>query len=100
MALVAERAGEIVAVGRLSKSHGVESARIYLVVADVCQRLGLGRELLKRLLQFASEEKLKTLYAEVPFDSPGMIQLLDASGFVRRHDAATQRFIAQLKLAE
>jgi acetyltransferase len=64
MALVAERkhddgTQEVVAVGRLSKLHGREGAEIAVLVSDHFHHLGLGTELVRRLLDVARDEKLK-----------------------------------------
>ncbi|MGI9101203.1 MAG: bifunctional acetate--CoA ligase family protein/GNAT family N-acetyltransferase [Terriglobales bacterium] len=65
MALVAERtrddgSPELIAVGRLSKLHGSEEeAEIAVLVRDEFQHKGLGTELISRLMQIASDEKLK-----------------------------------------
>lgn len=86
MALVAEhqsadRGKEIVAVGRLTKLHDVNGGKVFLVVSDVWQGLGLGRELLARLMQVARNEKLNRIYAEAALDALGAIHLLKNAGF-------------------
>jgi acetyltransferase len=64
MALVAEHKHEdgrceILAVGRLSQLHGRQEAEIAVLVRDEYQHLGLGTELVSRLLGIARDEKLK-----------------------------------------
>lgn len=66
MALVAERdvPGEglqIIAVGRLSKIHGKPEAEVAVLVRDDHQHLGLGTELVRRLMLIAREEKLRSV---------------------------------------
>ena len=64
MALLAVRtdpasgAGEILAVGRLSRLHGINQAEFAVLVGDQWQRQGLGTELLRRMLDIAREEKI------------------------------------------
>jgi len=63
MALVAVRsdpagAREILAVGRLSRLHGINEAEFAVLVADQWQRQGLGTELLRRMLEIARQEKI------------------------------------------
>ena len=63
MALVALRgdapeAQEIIAVGRLSRLHGVNEAEYAVLVGDQWQRQGLGTELLRRMLDIARREKI------------------------------------------
>jgi acetyltransferase len=59
MALIAERDGDIIAVGRLSKLHGKSEAEVAVLVRDDYQHLGLGTELVRRLMLIAKEEKLQ-----------------------------------------
>jgi acetyltransferase len=66
MALVAQRetpegAGEIIAVGRLSKLHGFSEAEIAVLVRDEFQHKGLGTELVSRLMKVAQDEKLQAV---------------------------------------
>jgi len=64
MALVAVRtepatdAQEILAVGRLSRLHGINEAEFAVLVGDQWQRQGLGTELLRRMLEIARQEKI------------------------------------------
>jgi acetyltransferase len=64
MALVAVRtdpatgAAEILAVGRLSRLHGINEAEFAVLVGDLWQRQGLGTELLRRMLDIARQEKI------------------------------------------
>jgi len=64
MALVAVRTDEatgnkeILAVGRLSRLHGVNEAEFAVLVSDLWQHQGLGTELLRRMLEVARHEKI------------------------------------------
>jgi acetyltransferase len=64
MALVAVRtdpttgAQELLAVGRLSRLHGINEAEFAVLVSDQWQRQGLGTELLRRMLEIARQEKI------------------------------------------
>src|SRR6476620_9128793 len=51
-------ARSILGVGRLSKLHGVNEAEFALIVSDHYQGLGLGGELLRRLLEIGRDEAL------------------------------------------
>src|SRR5205085_8567377 len=51
MALVAERAGEIIAVARLTRLFGGRDAEFALLIEDELQGKGLGRVLLEKLFQ-------------------------------------------------
>ncbi|HEY3321349.1 MAG TPA: bifunctional acetate--CoA ligase family protein/GNAT family N-acetyltransferase [Planctomycetota bacterium] len=87
MALIIERknetgAKEAVAIGRLSKLRGQNMASLHLLVTDKFQGRGVGRELMRRLLQVARDEKLERVIALVLPESKSMIQLCESFGFV------------------
>jgi acetyltransferase len=68
IALLAEKTGsdsqrEILAIGRLSKLHGRNTAEVAVLVRDEYQRHGLGIELLRRLIQVARDERLDSIHA-------------------------------------
>ncbi len=70
MALVVERMNEnaqseIIAVGRMSKMHGVPEAELAALVRDGFQGKGLGAELYRRLLQIATDEKLTKVHSNM-----------------------------------
>ena len=46
------------AVGRINKLHGKNEAEVAVLVSDKFQNLGLGYELLRRVIQIARDEKL------------------------------------------
>jgi acetyltransferase len=87
MALVAERTdpatGEprIIAVGRMNKLHGKNEAEVAVLVSDQYQKLGLGNELLRRVLQIARDEKLSQVSAEMLPDNIGMQIIMKRFGF-------------------
>jgi acetyltransferase len=87
MALVAEltdpAAGErrIIAVGRLSKLHSKNEAEVAVLVSDHYQRLGLGHELLRRVIEVARDEKLTQVSAEMLTDNVAMQVVMRRLGF-------------------
>ncbi len=86
IALVAEQRGpgddrEVVAVGRLSKRHAEGQAEFAILVGDAYQRLGLGTELLQRLVQVARDEGLDWICAEMQAENVGMQQTARKVGF-------------------
>jgi acetyltransferase len=87
MALVAERndpeTGEpqIIAVGRLSKLHGRNEAEVAVLVSDKYQKLGLGNELLRRVVEVARDEKLSQVSAEMLPDNGAMQTIMRRLGF-------------------
>jgi acetyltransferase len=87
MALVAERTdpstGEprILAVGRMNKLHAGNEAEIAVLVSDNYQGLGLGNELLRRVIQIARDEKLRRVSAEMLPDNVAMQVITKRLGF-------------------
>ena len=88
MALVAEcQTGvvgrcEILGVGRLTRQRDPQKAEVAVLVADKAQRLGLGKELLRRLIDIAGDEKFQSITARVLPDNAGMRDLAQRFGFV------------------
>lgn len=82
MALVADAKNpktgehELLGVARLIKLHGTPSAEFALLVSDKVQHQGLGLELMKRLIQIARDEGIKTLEADVLRENTSMQNLL------------------------
>jgi acetyltransferase len=87
MALVAERTdpgtGErrIIAVGRMNKLHARSEAEVAVLVSDRYQNLGLGNELLRRVVQIARDEKLSQVSAEMLPDNRAMQVIMRHLGF-------------------
>jgi acetyltransferase len=87
MVLVAERddpASEerrIIAVGRMNKLHAGNEAEVAVLVSDQYQKLGLGNELLRRVIQIARDEKLTRVSAEMLPDNIAMQIITKRLGF-------------------
>jgi acetyltransferase len=87
MALIAEykdpATGErrIVAVGRMNKLHAKNEAEVAVLVSDQYQNLGLGNELLRRVVQIARDEKLSQVSAEMLADNLAMQVIMKRLGF-------------------
>ncbi|HIK43291.1 MAG TPA: bifunctional acetate--CoA ligase family protein/GNAT family N-acetyltransferase [Leptolyngbyaceae cyanobacterium M65_K2018_010] len=87
MALVADHkdanSGEhgILAVGRLSKCHGLNQAEFALLVSDAYQGQGLGTELLQQLLAIARHEGLHSVTAEILRENRPMQRVCERLGF-------------------
>jgi acetyltransferase len=96
MALVAELTdpgtGErrIMGVGRLSKLRSGNEAEVAVLVSDQYQKLGLGYELLRRIIEIARDEKLSQVSAEMLPDNLAMQVIMKRLGFrVRASDDLT-----------
>lgn len=87
----------ILGVGRLSKLHGVNEAEFALLVSDPWQGIGLGTELLRRIVQVGREEKLKRLIGHVLADNHAMKLVCQQVGFKVGHEADHHDLLAEFK---
>jgi acetyltransferase len=78
-----ESTGEqfIYGAGRLSKLHGEDAARFTVLISDCCQGLGIGSELVRRLIHVSREEKLRQIEALISPDNQVMLNLVEKLGF-------------------
>ena len=78
IALIVEdpQAGEgqlrVLAASRMTKLHGTNAARLSMLVTDSCQGMGIGRQLMKRLIDVARQEKLSRLEILMTHDNHSM----------------------------
>ncbi|MGE5138282.1 MAG: bifunctional acetate--CoA ligase family protein/GNAT family N-acetyltransferase [Rudaea sp.] len=104
MALVAERPNEetgepeIIGVGRLSKVHGENEAEYAILVSDEYQGSGLGTELLRRLLDWARDEKIGKVVAFMLTENVAMRRVSEKLGFRMRYDEKEQLVRAEIDL--
>ncbi len=104
MALVAERRApdggdpEILAVGRLCKRRGGE-AEFALLVRDEAQGVGLGTELLRRLIAIGRDERLRRITADILPENRNMQRVCAKLGFVLRRLPADGVVRAEIDLA-
>jgi acetyltransferase len=78
----------ILAVGRLNKIGSGEEAETALLVADPYQGLGLGTELLRRLLVFARDKKIRRVIGEMLRDNLAVQGIFRRFGFQLRTPAS------------
>ena len=90
----------IFGVARLSKLRGQnEEARVTMLVNDRFQGQGLGKELLKRLLDVARDEKIKSVIAIISPENESMQKLCRVLGFSSMQaDPETGMIKAQISL--
>ncbi len=104
MVLVAEGSdpltGErrIIAVGRMSKLHAGNEAEVAVLVSDQYQNLGLGNELIRRVIQVARDEKLSRVSAEMLPDNLAMQAIIKRLGFRLRRGGDPMSIRAYLDL--
>jgi acetyltransferase len=96
MVLVAERTdrgtedGGIIAIGRMNKLHAGNEAEVAVLVSDQYQKLGLGSELLRRVIEVARDAKLSRVSAEMLTDNVAMQVITKHLGFhVRANEDPT-----------
>ncbi len=71
----------ILGAGRLSKMHGMDEARFSVLVSDLYQGLGVGKELMKQVIEVGKQEKLCRIHAEVTVENQAMQHILKELGF-------------------
>ena len=74
-------APSLVAVGRLTRLHGINAAEFAILVSDPWQRLGLGTHLLENLQHIARQEKIARLAATILAENLEMQKLCRRLGF-------------------
>jgi len=104
IALVAENkkadgTTEIVGVGRLQKIHGTDMAEFAVVVSDAMQGKGLGSEFLQRLIQFAKDEKVGRIRADILTDNLAMQKVCEKLGFQMKRSLTEPTVEAELVLS-
>lgn len=99
MALVAEHEGEILAVGRLTKTPGTTEAEVAVLVSDQWHGRGLGSELLSRLLRVGYDERLTRLVADILPDNREMMRVCEKLGFRLRHSLEDEVVKAEYAIA-
>jgi acetyltransferase len=75
--------GELRILGafRMTKLHGTNAARFSVLVSDQCQGMGIGSELMRRLIPVAQQEKLHRLEAIMTPDNRIMQGMCAKLGF-------------------
>jgi acetyltransferase len=105
MALVAEGVDpgthqpQLLGVGRLARQRDSQEGEVAVLVADRFQNLGLGSELLRRLIEIAPREGYARIVAHILPENTNMRKLAERSHFeIKPHDDPTE-VLAVLNLA-
>ena len=103
IALVAEREesdarSEIIGVGRLIKTHGIDEAEFAIIVADAWQGRGLGSALLKLLVEVARAEKLRRVTGRILADNTTMMEVSRRIGFTLQPRPDEGEWEAEIRL--
>ncbi|CAG0946023.1 partial Peptidyl-lysine N-acetyltransferase Pat, partial [Anaerolineae bacterium] len=104
LAMVAEgtdpKTGErvIMVAGRLSRLHEAEDARLTVLVNDAYQGIGLGKELVRQMLQMGRHEKIRRVSAVFTPDNTVMHHLCEEFGARFSRIADGKMMIAEMDL--
>lgn len=103
IALVVERENRVIAVGRLYKdsqayARGRREAEFALVVSDHVQGQGIGKELLRRIIEIARKEGVETLFGEISAENQTMQAICRSMGFRISRDFEDTTVVAKLRV--
>jgi acetyltransferase len=88
---------EIIAVGRLTKLHGLNQAEFAIVIADQFQRLGLGTKLLSRLVEIGRHEGIELIFGNILPENYPMQHVAKKVGFQVDYDRFNYAMRAELR---
>jgi acetyltransferase len=74
---------EIAGVGRLTKEHSKTDAEFGMIVSDRFQGMGLGREMLRRLIEVGRAENIRQITGVVHPGNVRMLALANSFGFTQ-----------------
>lgn len=78
---------KIVGVGRLVRMSDQQSGEIAIIVEDKFQNIGIGTELCRQIIQIASDQNLKFLFAYIMENNIKMKSLCEKMGFKLKHSS-------------
>ena len=90
LALVAERASQIVAVARYDRAPGSEEAEVAFVVDDAYQGRGLATTLLQHLADAARSQGIQRLVADTLSENFRMLNVFRNAGFARKFTRSSE----------
>ncbi len=90
----------ILAVGRLTRIEGLNSAEFAIVVSDRCHGRGLGSELLRRLITVGRDRRFTSVMADIHPDNVVMLRICKAMGFRFMHQANASMLLAVCNLEQ
>ncbi len=90
VAIVAERASQLVAVARYDRTPGGDEAEVAFVVDDAHQGRGLGTLLLQRLADAARAQGIRQLTADTLSENFRMLNVFRDGGFPRTFTRASE----------
>lgn len=102
MVLVAESPdGDIVGVGRLTREHPSDAeAEFALLVSDAWHEHGVGTELLRRLISYAREERIRRVFGDILAENDAMQKICRQLGFELHYSPGDGVVRASIRLVE
>jgi acyl-CoA synthetase (NDP forming)/GNAT superfamily N-acetyltransferase len=94
------RQERVLAVGRLQRLRRSNEAEVAVVVADAYQGLGLGSELLRRLVEIARLEGITGLWADILAANSRMRRLCESLGFTLSEELGDPTVSGYLELKQ
>lgn len=89
---------EVVAVGRLNKITRTNDGEFAVLISDPYQGLGLGSELVRKLIQFGRDEKFDAIIGEIHPENRAMQLVCRKLGFAQTYSPEDHFFVAKLTL--
>jgi acetyltransferase len=89
---------EILGVGRLNKTHGLDEARFAIVISDAWQGQGLGTQLMKLLIDVSRQEKLTRITGSMLPKNVQMRRICQNVGFQLYLDELKNEWRAEMDL--
>lgn len=89
---------DIMGIGRVSKQRWTKEAEFAILVSDRYQHQGLGKEIMKRLIKVAQDEKVERLFGYVYQENFEMLRLMERLGFTLQPSERESILLATLNL--
>ncbi len=90
---------QVIAVARLIRQSPPETAEFAVLVSDPFQGQGLGTELVRRLVEIAVAEKIRTIQAVILPDNQAMRSICSKIGFQCTDAPSPGEILARLELS-
>jgi acetyltransferase len=88
----------VLAVARAIRDPDQQNAEFALAVGDPWQKKGLGTKLLRRCIEVATEQGIKTLYGRVLSDNNEMLALVQKLGFELSRSREADEYVVTMDL--
>lgn len=85
----------IIGVARLSRIRDSANAQMTMIISDSYHNLGLGSELIEKLIQIAEKEAIQRIIAHILSENKGMIKICKRRGFVFKEQLNSPILIAE-----